>query len=58
MAAAHRRLNLKGFPYCQGESCIRGVDIEDILRQKGMTREEALGEIADLFKEHYLREAQ
>ena len=56
MVAYHRRLNLKGYPYCSGESCVRRMDIDDLLRQTGMTREEALGEIIDLFKEPYLRE--
>lgn len=55
MVASHRRMGLKGFPNCRGESCIRGMDIEDLARQKGMTREEALGEIAALFAEHYLK---
>jgi hypothetical protein len=56
MTASHRRMDLKGYPYCQGESCIRGMDMEEYLMQKGMTREEALGEIAALFAEHYLKE--
>jgi hypothetical protein len=56
MVESHRRMNLKGYPYCRGESCIRGMDLEEYLMQQGMTREEALAEIADLFKEPYLRE--
>lgn len=54
MVASHRRMGLKGFPNCRGKSCIRGMDIEDLARQKGMTREEALGEIAALFADKYL----
>lgn len=56
MVTAHRRLDLKGFPHCRGEGRIYEMDLEDLLRQKGMTREEVREEIVDFFKEPYLQE--